>query len=76
MGIGSNGPADASAADIEGWGAEQVCFFLVSHQRRATSWPLVLHNLHADALNEALAAASVLDYTPGDTVVPVFVMWI
>jgi hypothetical protein len=32
MGIGSNGPPDASAADIEGWGAEQVCFFLVRRQ--------------------------------------------
>jgi leukotriene-A4 hydrolase len=28
MGIGSNGPSGASAADTEGWGAEQVCFFL------------------------------------------------
>jgi hypothetical protein len=32
MGIGSNGPPQANAADIEGWGAEQVCFFLVSRQ--------------------------------------------
>lgn len=29
MGVGSGGPKGASSADIAGWGAEQVCYFLV-----------------------------------------------
>ena len=33
MGIGSNGPQGAGAGDISGWGAEQICYFLVGHVR-------------------------------------------
>jgi len=29
MGLGSNGPQGAAVGDIDGWGAEQVCYFLV-----------------------------------------------
>lgn len=50
MGVGSNGPLGAAAADLDGWGAEQITFFLVRHTLPAvvaTLWPAVACCLQA-----------------------------
>jgi hypothetical protein len=60
MAIGSNGPPNASADDIEGWGAEQVCFFLVRPLGQGTfaSDAVMLHAVHVSGVLYALVTCT------------------